>query len=93
MTSPGSLQLENLPSRYSAVRNLNIDRQVTSGWFYWERIDHILPLSVNFVVILPLIQGGEDGLLAARLSAAVPRGVGPPPLAATDRIKLDRIVE
>ena len=64
-----------------------------------ERIDHVLPLSVNFVVILPLIQGGEDGLLAARPPAAVPRGVGPHPPAAAeeprgaDRIKLDRIME
>ena len=41
-----------------------------------ERIDHVLPLSVNFVVILPLIQGGEDGLLAARPPAAVPQGAG-----------------
>ena len=41
-----------------------------------ERIDHVLPLSVNFVVILPLIQGGEDRLLAARPPAAVPQGAG-----------------
>ena len=49
-----------------------------------ERIVRILPLSVNFVVILPLIQGGEDGLLAARPPAAVPRGAGPHPPAAAE---------
>ena len=31
-----------------------------------ERIDHILPLSVNFVAILPLIQDG-DGRLPGHL--------------------------
>ena len=35
-------------------------------------------------VILPLIQGGEDGLLAARPPAAVPRGAGPHPPAAAE---------
>ena len=49
-----------------------------------ERIVRIHPLSVNFVVILPLIQGGEDGLLAARPPAAVPRGARPHPPAAAE---------
>ena len=49
-----------------------------------ERIDHILPLSVNFVAILSLIQSGDGGLLAARPPAAAPRGAGPPPSAAAE---------
>ena len=49
-----------------------------------EKIDHILPLSVNFVTILPLIQIGDGGLLAARPPAAAPRGAGPPPSAAAE---------
>ena len=49
-----------------------------------ERIVRILPLSVNFVAILSLIQIGDGGLLAARPPAADPRGAGPPPSAAAE---------